>query len=237
MGDIRIEAADGGTFEAYLALPPDAAPAPGLVLLPPIFGIEPVIRRLADGYAARGFVVVAPNQFWRDSVPQTMERTDAGRAIALARGKRVDVESVVADLGATVAALRAMAACSGKIAVLGFCFGGRYAYIAAARLPVEAAAAFHGAQIGLSLSPAPRVSVSLHFGEDDPVAPMTEVDAIKAVLRQAQDDNRQAQADVYVYPGTTHNFAVPGVPGYDAAVAKLSEDRVFTLFEGLRDVR
>jgi carboxymethylenebutenolidase len=227
MSDIQIDAPGGGTFEAYLALPPDGTPGPGLVLLAPIFGVEPVIRELADGYAARGFVVVAPNQFWRDAEPQVMERTETGRAAALARGKRVDVEAVVADLGAAVAALRALPACNGRIAVLGFCFGGRYAYIAAARLPVDAAAAYHGAQIGLSLSPVPRVPVSLHFGEDDPIAPMSEVDAIKAALADAP-------GEVYVYPQTTHNFAVPGVPGYDPAVAALSEERAFTLFETLK---
>ncbi len=234
MSDIQVEAAGGGTFEAYLALPSGAGPAPGLLLLPPIYGVEPLIRTLADGYAARGYVVLAPNQFWRDDEPQVMERTDAGRAAALARAKRVDVESVVADLGAAAAALRAMPACNGKIAVLGFCFGGRYAYIAAARLPVDAVAAFHAAQIGLSLAPAPRVPISLHFGEDDPIAPMSEVEAIEAAVRHAQRDNGITDADVVVYPGATHNFAVPGVPGYDPAVAALSEQRVFTLFDRLK---
>jgi carboxymethylenebutenolidase len=230
MSDIRVEAADGGTFEAYLALPPDAAPAPGLVMLPPIFGIEPVIRRLADGYAARGFVVVVPNQFWRDPEPQFMERTDAGRASALARAKRVDVESVVADVGATIAALRAMPACSGKVAVLGFCFGGRYAFLAAARLEVDAAGAFHPTQIGLSLADAPRVHapLSLQFGEDDPLTPKTEIHAIAASLRNRPD------AELSVYPDSTHNFAIPGVPGYYAAVAELAERRVFTLFDRLK---
>ena len=97
-------------------------------------------------------------------------------------------------------------------------------------LDVQAAAAFHPTLIGASLGDAPRVHapLSLHFGADDPVAPMTEVDAVKAALRDKPD------AEFFVYPGTTHNFAVPGVPGYDPAVAALAEERVFALFDKLK---
>jgi carboxymethylenebutenolidase len=213
----------------YLAFPSDA-PAPGIVLLPPIFGVESVIKTLADRYAARGFAVVVPNQFRRDAEPEMMERTDAGRARAMARAQRVDVDTIVDDVRATIAELRAMPDCSGKVAVLGFCFGGRYAFLAAARLDVQAAASFHGTQIGASLADAPRVHapLSLHFGADDPIAPMSEVDTIKAALREKPD------ADVFVYPGATHNFAVPGVSGYDAAVAALAEERAFALFDKLK---
>jgi carboxymethylenebutenolidase len=214
----------------YVALPP-AEPAPGIVLLPPIFGIEPVVCELADRYAARGFVVAVPNQFRRDAEPDVMERTDAGRARALARAQRVDVDAIVDDLRATVAELRGMPACTGRVAVVGFCFGGRYAFVAAARLDVQAAAAFHGSLIGQSVGDAPRVHapLSLHFGAEDPVAPMTEVREIEAALRDKPD------AKVFVYPGATHNFAVPGVPGYDPAVAALAEERVFALFDTLKD--
>ncbi len=214
----------------YTALPPDP-PAPGIVLLPPVFGIEPVIRTLADRYAARGFAVVVPNQFRRDAEPEMMERTEAGRARAMARAQRVDVDQIVEDVRATIAELRAMPQCSGRVAALGFCFGGRYAFLAAARLDVQAAAAFHGAQIGASLPDAPHVHapLSLHFGAEDPIAPMSEVGAIEDAIREKPD------ADIFVYPGATHNFAVPGVPGYDAAVAALAEQRVFALFDRLKE--
>ena len=213
----------------YVALPPDA-PAPGIVLLPPIFGVEPLIQALADRYAARGFVVVVPNQFRRDADPEVLERTDEGRARGQARMQRVDPDVICDDVGATVAELRAMPECGGNVAVLGFCFGGRYAFLAAARLDVQAAAAFHPTRIGASLAEAPRLHapLSLHCGAEDPVAPMSEVDAIRDALRDIAD------AEVFVYPGTTHNFAVPGVPGYDPAVAALAEERVFAVFDRLK---
>jgi carboxymethylenebutenolidase len=217
--------------DTYLALP-DASPAPAIVLLPPIFGIEPVICSIADHWATRGFVVLALNQFRHDAEPGPMERTPEGRARAMERGKRVDVEQLVDDVRSAIDDLRAMPACNGKVGAIGFCFGGRYAFLAAGRLPVEAAAGFHPTQIPLSIADAARVRVplSLHFGADDPLTPKDDVDAITASLRH------RADAEIFVYPRATHNFAVPGVPGYDPAVAELSEQRAFTLFDRLKAV-
>lgn len=219
--------------DTYLALPSTAAPAPAIVLLPPIFGIEPVVRRIADRWASRGFVVLAMNQFRNDAEPGPIERTAEGRARAMERGQRADVDLVVDDLRAEIAALRAMSECNGKVGPIGFCFGGRYAFLAAARLEVDAAGAFHPVQIANSLDDAPRVHapLSLHFGEDDPLTPKDHVDAVRSALLH------RADAEIFVYPGATHNFAVPGVPGYDPAVAELSERRVFTLFDRLKDAR
>ena len=227
--DVSIEAADGGSIPAYLAIP-DAAPAPAIVLLPPIFGIEPVIRKMADGWAARGFVVLVLNQFWRDAEPGQMDRSDAGRAEALARARRVDPDQIVDDLRDAVATLRVMPVCNGKIGVVGICFGGRYAFLAAARLEVDAAAAFHGTQIGQSLADAPHVHapLSLHFGADDPLTPQSEIDEIRAALHARSD------AEIVVYPGVTHNFSLPGNPSYDGDAAARSEQRTFALFERLR---
>ena len=215
--------------DTYLALSA-AVPAPAIVLLPPIFGIEPVIRGIADRWAARGFVVGVVNQFRHDDEPGQMDRSPEGRAAALARAQRVDVDRLVGDVGAAVEELRAMPACNGKVAVAGFCFGGRYAFLAAARLEVDAAAGFHPTQLAQSLADGPRVRapLSLHFGADDPLTPAADVEAVTAALPAG------ARAEIFVYPGATHNFAIPGVPGYDAAVAELSEQRAFTLFDRLK---
>ncbi len=225
--DITLRAAGGGTFDAYLALPRDAS-APGLLLLPPIFGIEDVIRDMADRYAANGYVALVPNQFWRDAEPGIMQRTADGRAAAMARARRVDVEAALGDVGSSLDALRAMPECNGEIAVLGICFGGRYAYLAAAHLDIDAAAAYHGTQVGACLPQLPRAPIALHYGSEDPVAPMSEVHAIEDALRDVPE------ADVYVYPGASHNFSIPGEPHYDAAVMTRVEERTFALFDALK---
>ncbi|HEX3550385.1 MAG TPA: dienelactone hydrolase family protein [Candidatus Elarobacter sp.] len=225
--EISIDSAGGGAFEAYLALPP-STPAPGLLLLPAIFGIEPVMRAMADRYAAGGYVVLVPNQFWRDEQPGVLARTAEARAAAMARAKRVDPAAVLADVASAVDALRALPECSGEIAVLGICFGGRYAYLAAARLPVQAAATYHGTLIGTCLPELPRAPIALHYGDQDPVAPIGEVRAIEDAVRDVPE------ADVYVYPGASHNFSIPGEPHYDPEVTRLAEERTFALFDALK---
>ncbi|MBV8748091.1 MAG: dienelactone hydrolase family protein [Candidatus Eremiobacteraeota bacterium] len=228
-----VRARDGGAIPAYLARPAGGGSVPGIVLLPPIYGIEPVIEAIAGRWAARGFAVLALNQFWRDPEPEVMARTDEGRARAAARGRRVDVDQLMDDVGDAVAYLRGLDGADGRVFVTGFCFGGRYAFLSAARLDVAAAAGFHPTQIGISLDDAPRVHapLSLHFGADDPLTPPAEIAAITAALR-ARDD-----ADLVTYDGAAHNFAVPGVHGYLPAVAEAAEARMFALFGGLSAAR
>ena len=224
--ELAVRAPDGESFAAPLWLP-DAAPAPAVVILPPIFGIDEQMRNLGRRCAARGYVATALNQFWRDAQPQTFARTPEDRPLATARAQRVNVDQLVADLGAAFAALRARPECDGTVVVMGYCFGGRYAFLAAARLDVAAAAGFHPTQIGLSLADAPRVAapLSLHFGADDPLTPPEEVAAIRAALQHRDD------AEIVVHPGVGHNFSQPGWPGYDEATAVRSEAAAFALFD------
>jgi carboxymethylenebutenolidase len=206
-------------------------PAPGLVVLPPIFGLEPVMRTFADECAARGFVVLAVNQFWRDTEPQWFARDDEGRAHATPRAQRVDVAQLVGDVGTAIDYVRARPECSGRVGVVGFCFGGRYAFLAAARLDVDAVGAFHGTQIGISLADAPnvRVPLSFQFGGDDPLTPPAEIEAIRNALAHRGD------AEIVVHPGAVHNFSLPGVPGYRADVMAAAEQHVFGLFDRMKE--
>jgi carboxymethylenebutenolidase len=225
---ISITASDGGRFEGYLAVP-ERTPAPGLLVIVPIFGVTEEMRRAVDRYASRGYVVIAPDPFWRVQ-PGTLARTDEGRAHAVARAKQVDVHQELDDLRVTLVTLRAHPECNGNVAVLGFCFGGRYAFLAAAQLDVQAAAGFHPTQIGASLDEAPDVKVplSLHYGEIDPVTPPEEIAATRAALAG------KPGIEIVVHPGATHNFSLEGVPGYHEEAARNSDARAFALFEGLR---
>jgi carboxymethylenebutenolidase len=225
---ISIQAADGGVFDAYLALP-ETAPAPGLLVVVPIFGVNGEMQQVVDDYAARGFVVIAPDPFWR-VLPGALPRTDEGRAQASNRAKRVEVERELEDLATTIEVLRGLPECNGKVGVLGFCFGGRYAFLAAAQLDVQAAAAFHPTEIGKSLHAAPELSVplSLHYGGSDPATPPEEIAATRAAI-----EGRRG-VEITIYPGVLHNFSLKGVPGYDPDAARRSDERAFALFEGLR---
>ena len=122
-----ITAFDGGAFDAYLALP-SSQRGPGIVLLQEIFGVNQDMRSIADWYAARGFVVLCPDLFWRQEPGiQLTDQTDAEWARAFELYKGLDEAKAVDDAGAALEFLRRHPACTGKVGAVGFCLGGKLA--------------------------------------------------------------------------------------------------------------
>ena len=226
--EIQIKAADGGTFAGYLALP-SSARAPALVMLPEVFNTNPHIRSVVDGYAAAGFVVLAPDVYWRQEAGNYLPYTDEGRAKAQSLRARLDTNQFVHDLGDTVAALRARPECTGKVGVMGFCLGGKFAYLASTRLPIEAAVSYYGVQIDEHLDEADRLKcpILMHFAENDPHVPPATVAAIQA--RMGGWDN----VGIHVYPGTEHGFNRQGYPPYNEAAAAQARQRTLAHFNRL----
>lgn len=218
--EIQITAADGGKFAAYLALPA-RTPAPGLVVLPEVFNTNPHIRSVADGYAAEGFVVVAPDVYWRQEPACYAPYTDEGRAKVQALRARLDTNQFARDLGDAVAALRSRPDCTGKVGVMGFCLGGKFAYLASTRLPIEAAVSYYGVQIDQHLDEADQLKcpILLHFAENDPHVPAATVAAVQA--RMGAWD----KVGIHVYAGAEHGFNRQGYPPYQEAAAKLARER------------
>ena len=127
---IRIPASDGsGSFDAYLALPPSGH-GPGIVLAQEIFGVNATMRAVADHYAEEGYVVLVPDLFWRQQPGIQLGYTEADfqRAFGLYQG--FDETLGVADIQASLNALRQRPECTGQAGVLGFCLGGKLAYLA-----------------------------------------------------------------------------------------------------------
>lgn len=222
--DIKYTTRDDETFDGYLTKPDGVAKAPGILLITAVFGVDREMRDLADAWAADGFIVSVPDIFWRQHPGPT-----ADRAVALDRYGKFDPVQGMRDIEDLVRDLKSRPECNGKVAILGFCFGGRYALLAAARLGVDAAASFHGAKMGEHVDEAGKIKcrVSFHFGETDPVVPIEELDAIRKAFAG------RADADISVYPGVGHNFAMPLKPGYDAAAAKESRERVLRCFKSM----
>ncbi len=213
------------TYDGYLAEPAGDGKAPGLLLITAIFGIDDEMKELSDAWAADGFVVSVPDIFWR-----VMPGPTADMEKAFARYEAFDFDQGVKDIEDLIGDLRAHPRCNGKVAVLGFCFGGRYAHIATSRLGADAAGAFHGTMIGAHLDEVDKVNVpvSYHFGAEDPVVPMDEVDAIKAAFAG------RAGAEIGVYDGAGHNFSMPYKEGYVPAAAAASRAAVLTCFNTLK---
>lgn len=207
---ISVATRDGGAMPAETFYP-EAETAKGIVMVPAIYGLDDGAREIVADYVEAGYVVMAPDMFWR-TCPGPLGREGADKDKAQERYAAFDAEQGVADLADAIGALRADPRCTGKVAVLGYCFGGRYAFLAAARLGVDGAVSFHGTKIGLNLGEAANVAcpLSIHVGDADPSVPMDEVRATQAALEGVKG------ASVHVYPGCVHGFTGRGRPSFDA---------------------
>ncbi len=213
--NVTIATRDGAAMGAELARP--AAPGVGIVIVGTIYGMDDTMRAIMADWAARGCAVVAPDLFHR-TVPGPLGREGAAREKAHARYRDFDVAQGVADLGDAVAWLRHHPACNGKVAAFGYCFGGRYAFLAATRLGVEGAASFHGTQIGLHLDEAPKLAcpITIHAGDSDPQIPMAEIEATRNALAGKPD------AEVQVHAGAAHGFTGKGRASYHEVADRAS---------------
>ena len=193
---------EDGTFGAYLSLP-RGGKGPGIVLLQEIFGVNQHIRNVADQYAADGYVVIAPDLFWRAEARIELAYDEAGwkRAVELMNG--LDFDKAQTDIAATVQALRAHEGTAGqKIASVGYCMGGLLSYRTAADGLVDTAVAYYGGGIQNGLDRADQVKVPLlmHFGSADSHIPN---EAVKAIAERFEGVE---SVEIHVYQGAEHGF-------------------------------
>lgn len=216
---IELPQGAGASQAAYLALPPGGS-GPGLLLYQEIFGVNEHIRTVADQYALAGFVVLAPDVFWRQAprVELGYEGADMQRARDLMNG--VDRQHLLADIALHVRALRQRPEVTGKVAALGYCMGGRLAYLAAATTDVDAAVGYYGGGIQDQLDLASRIRcpLMLHYGETDSHIPLQAVDRVRQALTASG-------SEVFVYPGAGHGFNCWARASYHAPSATLAHAR------------
>lgn len=222
--DVTYKTRKGETFTGMTFEPDGSGKVPGLLLITAIFGIDEEMKNLSQAWADDGFVVSTPDIFWRQ-----MPGPTADFQKAIARYQAFEPEQGMSDIEDLMNDLRAHPRCNGKVAVLGFCFGGKYAHLAAARLGANAAGAFHGTLIGESLGEMPPAScpISFHFGAEDPIVPQAEVEQIRKAYAG------HANADVVTHTGASHNFSMPNKDGYNPGAAKSSRDAVLKAFRSM----
>jgi carboxymethylenebutenolidase len=209
-----------GSFDAYLALPP-AGRGPGLLLLQEIFGVNEHIRTVAEQYALDGFVVLAPDVFWQQQrrldIGYKPDDVQRGRALAMA----ADRAALQRDLADAVTHLRARPEVQGRgIGAIGYCLGGRLAYVAAATAGVDAAVAYYGGGIQDMLDLAPKITcpMQFHYGELDAAIPPSAVAQVRTAMQGKP-------AEVFVYEQAEHGFNCWARGTYQAAAAALAHGR------------
>lgn len=226
MSSVTINAADGGTFSAYLAQP-DQETAPGILVIQEIFGVNKVMRDLCDGFAAQGYVALCPDLFWRqepgiDITDQSEEEWN--QAFSLYQG--FDEAAGVQDLIASLAFLREYPRCSGKAGSVGFCLGGKLAYLMSTRSDADCSVGYYGVGIEDALDETGKIDkpLMLHIAEKDQFCPPEAQSKIIAAMQSA------STVAVHSYSGVDHAFARIGGAHYDQEAADLANNRTAAFF-------
>ena len=209
---VELKAADGHAFKAYLA-EPAGKPKGAMIVVQEIFGVNQHIREVADGYAADGYLAIAPGFYERVQPgfetgydPKDIE---AGAAIA----KQIKWDDVLKDAAAGLARVKS----AGKVGIVGYCWGGTAAWLAAAKLDgLACAIPYYGGGIHGVKDQKPRLPVLCHFGELDKSPSPEQAREIIAA---------QPSIGYFFYPGAGHGFNCNMRGSYNAEAAKLAKQR------------
>ncbi|HEY2037382.1 MAG TPA: dienelactone hydrolase family protein [Steroidobacteraceae bacterium] len=210
MGDFTtLMARDGHEFQAYLAAPP-GRPRGAVVVLQEIFGVNGHIRAVTDGFAAEGYTAIAPAFFDRIRRGIELGYSDSEKDEGRGYMQQLQPEQTLKDLAAGVAVVKH----SGRVATVGYCWGGAQSYRAACELPIACAVVYYGNPRDTSKTP--KCPVMYHFGSADKSIPLTEVERLRAA---------HPQGIFHIYEGAGHGFNCDQRPSYDPAAAALARQR------------
>lgn len=209
---VTLRAADGFQLGAYVARPA-GEPVGGLVVVQEVFGVNAHIRRVADGYAKDGFVAVAPALFDRIEPGVELGYDGADMQKAMSFFPKLDIDKSVADVAAALEFAEKTA--HKKLGVIGYCFGGTVAWLAATRLHPAAAVGYYAGRIGNYAVEQPNCPVMLHFGRQDTHIPAEEVEKVHAA---------HPEVEIHWYDAG-HGFNCDARASYNAEAAAEARQR------------
>ena len=214
---IELQADDGHKLAAYKA-EPSGKPRGGIVVIQEIFGVNSHIKSVADGYAADGYLVIAPAMFDRAQrnydTGYSQPEIDAGRKVM----QGLDWGNTMKDVAAAVASAKH----AGKVGIVGYCWGGTVAWVAAARVPGLACSVPHyGGSMPNFIGEKPKCPVMCNFGELDQSPTLEQAKAIAAA---------HPGITAHYYAGAGHGFNCDHRWSYNAAAAKLARERTLAFF-------
>jgi carboxymethylenebutenolidase len=221
MGDtIKITAADGFAFDAYHALPPGPCTG-GVIVIQEIFGIDEHVRRDVDRWADLGFAALAPSMYDRREPGFTATHSPEGMAAGIAHARATPMDQAMGD----IAACRDFLKKDGKVFVVGYCYGGSLAWLAAAQVPgLAAASSYYGSLVKDNATLRPFCPVIVHLGRKDTMIP---ADEVKAAVQAANPD-----VPVYIYDDAGHGFNNEDPERHATGAAELARERTLALFAG-----
>jgi carboxymethylenebutenolidase len=212
-----------GTFDAYIARP-KSSPAPAVIVLQEVFGVNDDIRRTCDELAGQGFIAVAPELYWRQERGLNLSVTsEADWQHGLRLNQAYDRDAGAKDIKDTANTVARLPECTGKVAILGYCIGGLMTFLTTARFGADAAVAYHGGDTEKYLDEAGRLDAPLlmHLGEEDEFISKAAQAEIKAALAN------KPNVTIYSYPGQYHAFSRHNGAHYNAAAAALAHERTY----------
>ena len=217
---ITVDLPSGDHMSAYLARPDGPSSDMGLVLLQEIFGANANMRGMADRHAANGITAIVPDLYWRqerDVDLNPAKQADVDRGMALMKG--MDQDQAAQDALAAADHLRRLDGGPTRIGAIGYCIGGKLAYLVSMQSGVEAAVSYYGIAIYAALDKAAeaRMPLLLHIAEDDKLCPPDAQAEIKAAFEAMPN------VEIMTYPGVGHAFARRGGDAYDATAAERAD--------------
>jgi len=206
---IRLKAKDGHELDAYLA-EPSGKPRGGIVVVQEIFGVNAHIKRVADQYAAEGYRAIAPAMFDRIKRGITLPYSDIQQGIAYMQ--QLKWPNTLADIEAAAEAVRD----AGSAAIVGYCWGGTAAHVAASELDLDAAVSYYGGGVAKNLDKRPKCPIMYHIGDHDHSIPMQDIQKITSAYPDAV---------LHVYQGAQHGFNCDERASYSAKDASVAFGR------------
>lgn len=227
--DVAIRSSEGAEFDCYLAAPATGQAVPAVVLASAIHGVDADLRAIADRIASRGYIVAAPDLFWR-TVPGPLARGDP-RSAPRGQPRLEKIAAGERDFVDVLAYLRTRPAFNGRAAAMGFCYGGPYAILAPKRLGYDAGISCHGTQMLDYVGELDGLEhpVCVLWGDRDHLAPAPVVEAYRAA------EARMPNVEVHVFPGVGHGYMMRGdAEAFDREACDFSLGRALTLLDRLR---
>lgn len=216
---VSISVGDG-FFDAYVSYPPQGS-GPGVLLIQEIFGVNKHIRDVADRLAAEGFVVMAPDLFWRMKHGVELGYEGADFDQALGYFEQFDETKGLEDLKEAATALRDHKKCTGRVGSMGFCLGGKLVYRLSSQFNLNAAISYYPVSLEQHLGEAERIKceIVIHFAELDQFVPKPTYETINEALAA------KANVHIYLYEGVDHGFNCDVRGSYDKTAADLAWSR------------